>query len=262
MKLDLRGAVAYVATGNQPIDKAKETVVFIHGVGQDHTVWVLPIRYFARHGRNVLAVDLPGHGRSGGQPLKTIEEMADWVVDLLDACNIEEAAIVGHSMGSLVALDLAARHPGRARSLALVGVSVPLAVNEQLLGRAETESHDAIEMLTYWGHSKWSQIGGSPTPGIWMTGVSMRLWERAAPGTVHNDLSACDDYSVGLERAEQVMCPTLLLLGEKDVMTPLRVAQNLARLLENQETVVFEGAGHALLAERPDPVLDELARIV
>lgn len=262
MELRVRGDGAYAATGNKPFDPSIETVVFIHGVGQDHTIWVLPTRYFARHDRNVLAVDLPGHGRSGGQPLKTIEEMADWVVELLDSCSVGRAAVVGHSMGSLVGLDLASRHPERVRSLVLIGVSVPLKVNDELMGSAESESHDAIDMLTYWGHSKRAQVGNSPTPGIWMVGTGMRLWEQAGPGVIHNDLRACDEYADGLPRAEQVRCPTLLLLGEKDVMTPVKVADALAAVLPNQETVVFKGAGHALLSERSDPVLDELIRVV
>jgi pimeloyl-ACP methyl ester carboxylesterase len=262
VELEARGERVYVSTGNRPLDASKETVVFVHGVGQDHTIWVLPTRYFARHDRNVLAPDLPGHGRSGGQPLKTIEEMADWIVELLDVCEVDRASVVGHSMGSLVALDVASRHPDRVRSAALVGVSVPLAVNDHLMGSAEHDSHDAIDMMTFWGHSRWAQIGGSPTPGMWMTGTGMRLWERAGPGVIHTDLRACDEYSAGLDQAQLITCPVLLLLGEKDVMTPVRVAKRLAEALQDQETVIFEGAGHALLSERADPVLDELIRIV
>lgn len=262
MELQVRGAPVYAATGNRPPDASRDTVVFIHGVGQDHTIWVLPTRYFARHDRNVLAPDLPGHGRSGGEPLKTIEEMTDWLVDLLDVCEVDRAAVVGHSMGSLVALDIASRYPDRVRSLALVGVSVPLAVNDDLMGSAEHDSHDAIDMMTFWGHSRTAQMGGSPTPGIWMTGTGMRLWEQAGAGVIHNDLRACDEYTEGLERARLIACPVLLLLGEKDVMTPVRVAERLAETLRDQETVVFKGAGHALLSERADPVLDELIRIV
>lgn len=262
MEFRLRGETAYAATGNDPIAPAKASVVFLHGVGQDHTMWVLPTRYFARHDRNALALDLPGHGRSGGEPLKTIEEMADWVVEFLDAAGVGEAAIVGHSMGSLVALDLAARHADRARSLAMVGVSIPLAVSDPLMDSAERESHDAIDMMTYWGHSKTAQVGGSPTPGMWMVGGGMRLWEQAGPGVIHNDLRACDTYSEGLDRAADITCPTLLLLGEQDVMTPVRVASTLREIIPDQDTVIFEGAGHALLAERSDPVLDQLIRVV
>ena len=256
MEIDVRGSVAYAATGNKPFDPAKQTVVFIHGVGQDHTIWVLPIRYFASHDRNVLALDLPGHGPTPGPPLKTIEEMADWVIDAIDTVGVGKTAIVGHSMGSLVGLDAAARYPDRVRALVMVGVSIPLAVSEPLMTSAEEGSHDAIDMLTYWGHSKAAQIGGSPTPGMWMVGGGMRLWEQADPEAIHADLRACDDYD-RLERAAQIQCPTLLLLGENDVMTPVRVAKAMREVIPDEDTVIFSGAGHSLLSERSDPVLDQ-----
>jgi pimeloyl-ACP methyl ester carboxylesterase len=262
MQLEIEGQSVFAATGGKPIDPGKRTVVFIHGVGQDHTIWVLPTRYFARHDRNVLAVDLPGHGRSSGAPLSTIEEMADWAVAFLDAAGVETAALVGHSMGSLVALDAAARHPERVRAVAMIGVSVPLRVADALMDAAGANDRDAIDMLTYWGHSNTAKLGGSPTPGIWMAGASWRLWERAAPGVLHADLQACNDYAAGLERASRLECPALLLLGEKDRMTPVRGAEDIRNAIPDQDTVVFPGAGHPLLLERPDPVLDELIRIV
>ena len=262
MNLNVDRRMAYAATGNREIDPDLETVVFVHGVAQDHTIWVLPIRYFVRHQRNVLAVDLPGHGRSDGSPLKTIEDMADWVIKVLDVTSVEKAAVVGHSMGSLVALDVAARHPDRVRAVAMVGVSVPLPVSGQLMGSAEDDSHDAIDMLTLWGHGREAHLGGSPTPGMWMTGGSMRLWEQADPGVIYNDLRACDEYVSGLDRAAELMCKTLLLLGEKDVMAPIGGSKELIQIIPDADTVIFEGAGHALLSERSDPVLDELIRIV
>lgn len=262
MELIVHGERVFAANGGVPHDPDHEVVVFIHGVAQDHTIWVLPTRYFSRHGRNVVAVDLPGHGRSGGAPLETIEDMADWVIETLDAIGVGRAALVGHSMGSLVALDTAGRYPERVRAVAMVGVSFPLAVARPLLASASEDSHDAIDMLTYWGHSNAAQLGGSKTPGMWMAGKTMRLMERAAPGLIHTDLSACDRYSAGAERSERVECPTLLLLGEKDRMTPARDAEAIRAKLPNSETVVLAGAGHLLLMERSDPVLDELIKIV
>lgn len=262
MDLIVRGESTYVATGGKTLDPEKETVVFVHGVGQDHTIWVLPIRYFARHDRNVLALDLPGHGRSAGTPLPSIEDMADWVVEVLQTAGLDDAAIVGHSMGSLVALDAAARHPDRVRAIAMVCVSFPLAVADVLLERAGADSHDAIDMLTYWSHSNAGQLGGSPTPGLWMVGKTMKLLERAAPGLIESDLMACDTYAEGAERAGMVQCPTLLILGAKDRMTPVRGADALREKLPDARTVVFAGAGHPLLSERSDPVLDELIEIV
>ena len=129
MDIEVNGSAVHIGTGNKEVDPDKETVVFVHGVGQDHTIWVLPVRYFVRHGRNALSLDLPGHGMSGGEPLSSVEGMADWLVAVLDEVGIEKAAVVGHSMGSLVALEAAARHPGRVRSIALVGTSVPMPVS-------------------------------------------------------------------------------------------------------------------------------------
>lgn len=262
MELEIRGATAYVATGGKQLDPEKETVVFVHGVGQDHTIWVLPIRYFASHDRNVLAVDLPGHGRSQGPLLKTIEEMGEWILEMMNVAGVERASLVGQSMGSLVALDVASRHPDRVRSIALVGVSVPLAVSEPLMNSADAHSHDAIDMMTYWSHSKAGQIGGSPTPGIWMVGAWMRLLEQEGAEVIDTDLLACDEYASGLDRAAKIECPALLLLGEKDRMTPVKMAESLQNTIPDHNTVVFEGAGHALLAERSDPVLDRLIGIV
>jgi pimeloyl-ACP methyl ester carboxylesterase len=253
---------AYVATGNREIDQNLETVIFVHGAGQDHTIWVLPTRYFVRHRRNVLAVDLPGHGHSEGPPLKSIEDMADWIIKVLDAASLKQAAVVGHSMGSLVALAAAVQHPDRVRAIALVGGSVPMPVSDELLENAKNDDHVALEMLTLWGHSGAAQIGGNATPGMWMIGGGMRLLERSAPGTIYADLNACNEYVTGLDKAKELACPALLLLGERDSMTPTRAAQAIIEAIPGADTVVFDRAGHALLAERPDPVLDELIRIV
>lgn len=252
----------YIATGNRTLEPAWPTVVFLHGAGQDHTIWVLPTRYFVRHGRNVLAIDLPGHGRSEGPPLQTIEELADWVVRVFDAAGVEKAAVVGHSMGSLIALETAFHHPDRVRAIALVGTSVPMPVSQELLRSARQDDHAAVEMLTLWGHSRAAQIGGSATPGMWMIGGSQRLLERAQPGAIYADLKACNDYVNGLENARQLSCPALLILGGRDSMTPARSAMAVTKAIPDAETVILDRAGHALLSERPEPVLDELIKIV
>ena len=262
MQLEINGHEVYVATGNREPDPQKETVLFIHGTGQDHTIWVLPTRYFARHDRNVLAVDLPGHGRSGGDPLESIEAMADWAVQVLDAAGISSAAVVGHSLGSLVAIATAARHPQRVRVIALVGVTVPMPVSGFLLDNAKEDKHEAIEMLNYWGYSKSAQLGGNATPGNWMLGGGLRLMEKARPGVIHNDLNACNKYIEGMDHAASIECPALLILGERDMLTPVRSAMRVAEALPNAEKAILEGSGHALLAERPDPVLDQLIRVV
>ncbi|MFM7785839.1 MAG: alpha/beta fold hydrolase, partial [Gammaproteobacteria bacterium] len=126
MKVGVNGHEAYCFTGPRAADPSRPAVVLLHGAGMDHTVWSLVSRHLLRHGRCVIAPDLPGHGRSGGEPLGSVPAMADWVVALLDALGIAQAAVCGHSLGSLVALDAAARHPGRIRALAMVGTAAPM----------------------------------------------------------------------------------------------------------------------------------------
>jgi len=262
MKVLVDNQPVYIATGNKEFNPALPSVVFIHGTGQDHTIWVLPTRYFARHQRNVLAVDLPGHGRSGGEPLTSIEAMAEWIVNVLDTTGIKSAAMVGHSMGSLVAIVLAARHADRVRTIGLIGTSVPMPVSEPLLCSAKENSPDAIEMLTLWGHGSSAHLGGNATPGMWMLGGGKRLMERAAPGVIYTDLNACNEYQEGLVDAESISCHALLVLGQSDLMTPPRAVRRLTDVLSDSETVVMEKAGHAMLSERPDQVLDQLIRII
>src|SRR3990167_9228475 len=108
MDLQVNGHDTYCYTGGKPFDAAKPTVVFIHGVLNDHSVWILQSRYLANHCWNVLAVDLPGHCRSEGEAPSTVEEAADFIAALLDAAGVQKAALVGHSWGSLITMEAAA----------------------------------------------------------------------------------------------------------------------------------------------------------
>jgi pimeloyl-ACP methyl ester carboxylesterase len=258
MEFSVDDKSVFAATGGRPFDPALPSIVFVHGAAMDHTVWALQTRYFAHHGRNVLAIDLPGHGRAEGPALADMGAMADWVIRVLDALGIETAQLVGHSMGSLVALEAAARHPERVTGLALLGTSVPMPVADALLAAAEADHHSAFDMVTLWGHSRDGQVGGNRAPGLWMTGGGLRLLERSAPGVMHAALTACNDYRDGLESAKKIACPTLLLLGDRDAMTPPKVAKSLAEAITGSKTVVLAGCGHMMTAEQPDQVLDAL----
>ncbi len=262
MDLVVDGNKAYVYNAGRALDAKRPSVVFVHGAANDHSAFLLQSRYFAYHGCNALAVDLPGHGRSEGSPLPTIGAMADWIAAVLDAAKLGEAALVGQSMGSLVVLECAARHPQRIRALALIGTAAPMAVGDALMRAAREDSHDALDMLNVWGHSAAAQIGGNAVPGMWMTGAYLRLLERAKPQVLHVDLKACADYAGGAAAAAKIRCPTLFVLGSRDLMTPPRNAQDLRSAIVGHRAVVLDGAGHALMAERPDAVLDALIGFV
>lgn len=262
METTVAGERAYAYTGSRGFVPEQPSIVFVHGAGLEHTVWILQSRYFAHHGYNALAVDLPGHGRSGGDACASIEGYGDWIAAFLDAVGVEQAAVLGHSMGSLVALETAGRHPARVSKLAMLGTSVPMPVTDQLLDAARNNDHSAYDMINIWGHSPFGQMGGNRAPGMWMMGGSVRLLERSAPGVLFNDLSACNEYRHGLESAGQVECPTLLLLGARDAMSPPRAAQAVASALANAQSTVLAGCGHMMMSEQPDQVLEALVDFI
>ncbi|MDG2385703.1 MAG: alpha/beta hydrolase [Pirellulaceae bacterium] len=262
MKLIIDEQQVFCSTAGQKIDPRRESVVFVHGAGQDHSIWVLAGRYFARHNRNVLSVDLPGHGRSQGDPLPSISEMVDWLRSVMKAAGISQASIVGHSMGSLVALAMASQFPNEVKSVAMVATAVPMRVSDSLLAMAEANDDEAVQLLTLWGHSARAHLGGSPTPGLWMLNSSTELMRRSNPDVLFTDLSACQNYSTGLSDAGKVDCPVLLVLGERDAMTPVRATKELCDALRRPFKTVIPAAGHSLLNECPDQVLDALIPIV
>lgn len=262
MELTVNGQRAYAYTGGKTFDPALPCVVFIHGAQNDHSVWGLQSRWFAHHGYAVLAVDLPGHGRSGGAPLASIEALADWIAALADAAGVQTATLVGHSMGSLTALEAAFRQPQRFTRLALIGTAVPMPVSDALLGAAKDKEGKAIAMINTWSHSPHGLMGGNTVPGMWMLGASRRLMERQAKGTLHNDLSACNAYTHGLDAAAAIDCPVLVLYGAKDSMTSPKIAAKLATAIRGAQAVPLAGTGHALMAEQPDAVLDTLRAFI
>lgn len=251
----------YVYTGAREFDPGQESIVLVHGGGLDHTVWLVQSRYFAHHGRNVLAVDLPGHGSTDGPLIPTIAGMADWLLSMLDVIDVPHAVLVGHSMGSLVTLEAAARSPERVSRLALLGSAVPMTVADPLLNAARENRHAGFDMINIWGHSPAAQIGGSETPGMWMTGSAIRLLERGGANVLFNDLNACREYGQGLESAARVACPTLLLAGRGDIMTPISVARDLVEAIPDARMRVLE-CGHLMMSEKPNEVLDALVAFI
>ena len=248
----------YAYTGAQGLDARKPWIVFVHGAGMDHTVWILQSRYFAHHGFNALAVDLPGHGRSEGEPAASIEASADWLGRFLDALDCPRAALVGHSMGALIVLEAAARLGERVAATAMLGIAVPMRVSDALLGAAAANDHSALDMINVWGHGFTARLGSHPVPGMWMTGGALRVLERAAPGVLHTDLSACNSYHTGLQAAAEVQCPTLAVLGRQDLMTPVKAAEALTQALPRGRRVILDACGHMMMTERSDAVLDLL----
>lgn len=259
MELLVEGHPTYAYTGGKTLDAAKPTVVFIHGVLNDHSVWILQSRWFANHGWNVLAIDLPGHCRSAGAPPATVEDAARFVVALLDAAGVEKAALVGHSFGSLIALETAARTPDRVSHIALVGTACPMAVSPALLESSLNTPMRAIDMVNSFSHSMLAPPPSSLGPGTWLYGGSRALMRRVLASNrevnvFHVGFNACNDYANGEAAMAAVTCPVLFLLGASDQMTPPRAAKALQAKAVGAKVVTVQ-AGHALMSEAPDAVL-------
>jgi pimeloyl-ACP methyl ester carboxylesterase len=261
MELRVDGRKVFAATGGKPFDPKLPAIVFIHGASFDHTVWVLQARWFAWHGRAVLAVDLPGHGRSEGPLLDTVPAMADWTIRLLGAAGVKQAALAGHSMGSLVALDAAARFPERVSKIAMLGAAYPIRVNDELLASARADEHLSKDLINAWGFGRAAQLGQHRVPGLWMMRGGLRTLEQSGEGVLYNDLAACNAWTDGEARAAAVKCPALFVLGERDMMTPVKSGEALAAKLK-ADVVVLPGVGHIMMEEAPDETLDALRRFL
>jgi pimeloyl-ACP methyl ester carboxylesterase len=261
MKLVVRGREAYAYTGGKPFDAALPTVVFIHGALHDHSCWTLLARWCAHHGHSVLALDLPGHARSAGPPLPDVESLADWVLAVLDAAGVRQAALVGHSMGSLVALEAAGRAPERVTRLVMMGTAYPMKVSESLLATALTEPLRAIDMVTAWSYATTAPKPSFPGPGMWLHGSNRALMRRMQAGCTvtnlfHHEFSTCDRYRGGEAAAARVACPVHFVLGRADQMTLPKAARDLGNALKARVHGV--DAGHNLMAEAPDATLAAL----
>ncbi len=263
MRIDVDGRSAYAYTGGKPFDASLPVVVFLHGAQHDHSVWILQSRYLAHHGRAVLAVDLPGHGRSDGPPLASVEAMADWTLALLRAAGARHASLVGHSMGSLIALETASRASEvTIDAIALVATAYPMQVSDALLDATRDDEDRAIEMISLWSldtaHGGYSQKPSAPGPGFSVMTGGRQLMHRQAAGVLNTDFVACNAYRNGDVAVAAVKCPALFVLGSNDAMTAAKSGRALAAKLSGAKVVEFAHVGHFVMAEAPDQTLDAL----
>lgn len=278
MNISLGDHSLYAYTGGKPFNPAQPTAVFIHGVLNDHSVWILQSRFLAHHGWNVLAIDQPGHGRSGGPAPKSVAEASAAVVALLDALGVNQdgkkTALVGHSFGSLIALHTAAHlsqtAPQRVSHLVMVGTAFPMRVSPALLDASLNQPEKAIAMVNTFSHSTLSPPPSALGPGTWLYGGSRALMRRVlasnpAENVFHTGFSACDRYADGETDMAQVRCPVQFILGERDQMTPPKAAHSLvkaARAAGLSVDVATVPAGHSLMTEAPEETLAALRRFL
>jgi len=262
MLFTVNGFKTYCYTGGKAFDPAKPTAVFIHGVLNDHSVWILQTRYLANHGWNVLAVDLPGHCRSDGPPPASVEEAATFIVALLDAAGVKKAALIGHSFGSLIALETAARAPECVSQIVLVGIAYPMKVSAVLLEASLKAPEKGIQMINLFSRSTLAPPPSALGPGTWVDGGNQALNRRVLASNTkanvfHTGFKACDSYAGGEAAMSRLQCPVLFVLGRVDQMTSPGAAQGLVKLARDGRTVYLR-VGHHQMTEAPEAMLKAL----
>lgn len=262
MDFAVAGRRVHAATGGRPFDPALPTVALLHSAGMDRTVWALQARALAHHGRNVLALDFPGHGGSEGPALPGIAALADWLLAALKALGVVRFRLAGHSMGSLAALEAASRAGSSCEALVLLGFVPEMRVHRDLLAAAQAGAHLASELMVAWGFGERGLTGGNPAPGVYLPDAALRLIEKSPAASLAVDLAACDLYRGTDAAARRVKCPVLILSGANDRMTPAAAAEKFAAHFAQARFRALRDAGHMLMVEQPVVVLDSLAGII
>ncbi len=260
MFLKVQGRDTYCYTGGKSFNSSLPTLVFVHGAEQDHTAWDQQSPYFTSRGFSVLAIDLPGHGRTYGKPLISIEAHATWLLALLDAAQVSQATLIGHSMGALIALESTFHAPQRVAKLILLGTTFPMMVGDKLLDIAKEDPSKARKMIYFWSHHSEGQRPRAMASWLKIIALTRCLTNCLfnPPHLLHVDLRACNLYANGIVAAKSVQCPTLFIFAKQDKMTPTKGAAALIDALPSGKIVVIEDCGHALMEEQPEAVLAAL----
>ena len=263
MKFKVNNEEVFASTGGRPFDKKKPLIIFLHGSGFNHTVWMLQTRYFAFHGYSVLALDLPGHGFSGGKCIRSIENMADWLKKLIEVSGCKNTSLIGHSQGCLIGLECAARYPKIIKSLSLIGGSGAMPVNQLLLDLAENNNKKVVDLMMDWSHGPAGKFGTHSIPGMNHINIGTALiTSKSLKNTLGIDLQACNNYTNGFGAAKKLSLPTLSILGEQDKMCSLKAGNKLANVIQNNQIHIIKNCGHMIMLEEADQTLTILKKFI
>ena len=284
ISVEIDGFPVTVAMSVSPVVSSRPCIMLVHGAQGDHRAWEKQLAWFAHHGIAAYAPDLPGHGQSGGAPLESIELIGQWLNKLLDQilpvgadetkAKPETTALqdgrakhallvvadgdtpcstvlVGHSMGSLVALECAAHRTNRISGLVLVGTAFPMRVSPALLEQTRTDEPAAISQIAQWSYSPDSSDATEAARSVRRErlATAQQFMLSQAQGVLYSDLNACNSYQRGIEAAGAISCPSLVIAGGKDQMTAPKFAVGLQQAL-NAELHSLDGAGHAMMDEQ------------
>jgi pimeloyl-ACP methyl ester carboxylesterase len=252
MYFEVNGRQVFATTGGKPFDNEKKAVVFLAGSALDHTFWGLHSRFFAFRNYSVLCLDTPGHTNSDGPALESIEELGDWVNDVIETLDVADVSIVAHSQGCLTALEYVSRYPDRVRSLSLICSGLATPVNDFLLNAAADDPKAAVDMMISWGFGGAGHLHQGPIPGNSMAAGGYRTMWRNSFSELAVDLHACNNYKNGKTAAAAIACPTQVIIAGKDRMAPAKATAALVEHLNDPEVSRIADSGHMLPLEAPN----------
>ena len=251
MEITYRGEPVRIATGGKPHDSELPGVVLIHGSGMDRTVWQMQSRWLSHHGYRVAAIDLPGHGLSGGEPLDSIEGMGEWTAGLIHELGLAPAHIVGFSLGTYVAIEAAAQDPSAAKSVVLIGTASAMPVHPELLSSSYDDIPKASRLMTSWGIGSRAHRGGHQSPGTWLVGACTALVDSSPENALGHDMAACNAYEGAVSSAAKIEAPVTFVLGTEDKMTPIKKSGDLVDAVAQKTVVRMDKIGHMMPIEDP-----------
>ena len=200
----------------------------------------------------MLVPDLPGHTHSEGPSLTSIEAMAGWLNDVVEALEIDNVSLVAHSQGCLTALEFASRYPQTLRTVSFIASGLATPVNPALIDNAESNPEAAIAMMLSWGFGSAGHLHQGPIPGHSMVAGGRKVMQGNVPNELATDLKACNAYQNGKAAAGKITGPVQVILGGKDRMAPRKAGMELVDHLPDPEVHVVPQSGHMVPQEAPD----------
>lgn len=228
-------------------------VILIHGQGSNHLAWPAALRRLS--GQRVLAVDLPGHGKSAGIGQHAISGYSAQIMELLAELGLYQAVFVGHSMGGAIALDLALHHPSHVAGLGLIATGAYLSVDQGLLDNLSSPVtfHSALQ-------SYQSRSCCQETPPA-LIDRYMESMKETRPSVLYSDWRACADFDLR-GSISQIEAPTWVIAGAEDRLLPVAFAHFLAGSLPAARLQLISGAGHLVYLEKTSMVVHGLQQFL
>ncbi len=216
-------------------------VLFCHGSGGSSSHWKFQKRLSDRI--RSIAVDLPGHGQSGGVAENNVSSYREVLKTLVTRKNLEPLFLVGHSLGGAIILDYARLYPGDLRGIILVATGARLRVMPAILD-CFRKKEVFPEMLSY-------IYSENAAPSL--LEEARREMDETSPGVFFADFTACDSFDL-MDKLHLIEVPAMILVGREDLLTPVKYSVFLKDNLPDAELVVLEDTGHMIMLEQPKKI--------